>query len=130
MAGRMAKAAGRTGRAAQQTDGAPTAPKPQSPALVWLVLTHVLLLPLAGAFGPMLAFRAGLPLGDGLAIAALLGLLVVLAHGACWRLAARAGERRLAAAALGLGLLSLAALLLFSTPSPLVAAVHLGKLLI
>ncbi|WP_186389369.1 MULTISPECIES: hypothetical protein [unclassified Stappia] len=126
----MAKAAGRKGRAARQTDSAPAAPKPQSPALVWLVLNHVLLLPLAGAFAPMLAFRAGLLHGDGLLITALLGLLVVLTHGACWRLAARAGERRLAAASLGLGLLSLAALLLFSTPSPLVAVVHVGKLLI
>lgn len=126
----MAKTAGRTQtvQAPDKTAGAP--PKPQSPALVWTVLNHVLLLPLAGAFLPMGLFHAGVADAQGMLAAALLAVLVLVTHGLCFRMAAKAGERWIAGANLLLGLLSLGALALSSTPSPLVAAVHLGKLFI
>lgn len=126
----MAKTAERTDKAPAPEKAAAAPPKPQSPALVWTVLNHVLLLPLAGAFLPMVLFHAGVRDERGMLTAGVLAVLVMLTHGTCWRMAARAGERGLAGANLVLGLLSLAALALLSTPSPLVAVVHIGKLFI
>ncbi|WP_249690135.1 hypothetical protein [Stappia sp. WLB 29] len=126
----MAKTVGRADKMQAPEKAAAAPPKPQSPVLVWTVLNHVLLLPLAGAFLPMGLFRAGIQDGQGMVAAAVLAVLVVLTHGVCWRVAARAGERGLAGANIVLGLLSLAALALLSTPSPLVAAVQIGKLFI
>lgn len=126
----MAKTAGRANKAQAPEKAAPAPPKPQSPALVWTVLNHVLLLPLAGAFLPMGLFHGGVADAQGTLAAAILAVLVVVTHGLCWRMAAKAGERGMAGANIVLGLLSLAALALLSTPSPLVAAVHLGKLFI
>ena len=105
---------------------------PQSGALVWTVLTHVLFLPLAGAFLPMLMLGTGQQGGfqvsaTGMTIA--LALVVVALHGFGWHFARRAGERRLQYAILLLAALSLASLLLLATPSPLVGLVHVAGIL-
>ncbi len=108
---------------------------PQSVALVWTVLLHVLVLPLAGAFSPMLmlgesgAAHTGISLSAASVTLVLCAAIVVL-HGLCWLSARRAGEGRLQAACIGLAALSLGSLFLMSTPSPLVAAVRLVALVL
>lgn len=116
------------------TRPANTSPPPQSVALVWTVLVHVLALPLAGAFLPALVIRPAAAGGSGPGAAYLLAgvflVLIVGLHFALWRQARGKGERRLAVAILVLGALSLASLALLATPSPLVGLVHLGALLV
>jgi VIT1/CCC1 family predicted Fe2+/Mn2+ transporter len=118
---------GEAGSAGSERRGTP----PQSGALVWTVLTHVLFLPLAGAFLPMLMFGAG-PQGGfqvsatGMTVA--LALVIAALHGFGWYLAGRAGERRLQYAILLLGATSLASLVFLATPSPLVGLVHIAGL--
>lgn len=117
------------------TRPANTSPPPQSAALVWTVLVHVLALPLAGAFLPALVLRpaaAGGASGPGAAylLAGVFLVLIVGLHLALWRLARGKGERRLTVVILVLGALSLASLALLATPSPLVGLVHLGALLV
>lgn len=105
---------------------------PQSGALVWTVLTHVLFLPLAGAFLPMLMFGAG-PQGgfqvSATGVTVALALVIAALHAFGWYLARRNGERRLQYANLLLAALSLASLVLLATPSPLVGLVHVAGIL-
>ncbi|WP_428697051.1 hypothetical protein [Stappia sp.] len=118
---------GEAGSAGSERRGTP----PQSGALVWTVLTHVLFLPLAGAFLPMLMFGAG-PQGgfqvSATGVTVALALVIAALHGFGWYLAGRAGERRLQYAVLLLGATSLASLVFLATPSPLVGLVHIAGL--
>ncbi|WP_349361008.1 hypothetical protein [Stappia sp.] len=108
---------------------------PQSAALVWLTLTHVFVLPLAGAFLPNLFLGLGGTLGldaQGamLALAGLLAVAIVVLHLGIWRIARREGHRPMATLALLLGGVSLVTLYLFATPSPLVAGVRYVMVLV
>jgi hypothetical protein len=101
----------------------------QSGALILLVISHVFILPVAGAFLPAEVLRLGT--GSGLDIDtsySVLGgiflLLILLLHGLAFRLARKRGEARLSVVVIALFLFSLAALALIGIPSPLVALVH------
>lgn len=127
----MAGSSSTSGAAGSGRRDGPGTP-PQSGALVWIVLTHVLFLPLAGAFLPMLMFGTGQQGGfqasaTGVTIA--LALIVAALHAIGGHFARRAGERRLQYAILLLAVLSLASLLLLATPSPLVGLVHVAGIL-
>lgn len=120
---------GATGSGGSGRRGTP----PQSGALVWTVLTHVLFLPLAGAFVPMLMLGAG-PQGgfqvSAIGVTVALVLVVAALHAFGWHLARRTGERRLQHATLLLAALSLASLLFLATPSPLVGFVRVAGILV
>lgn len=108
---------------------------PQSGALILIVLTHVFVLPVAGAFLPAEALRLGTGYGlDAGTSYTLLGgffvLLVLALHGVAFRAARKRGERRLANGILVLFFLSLASLALIGFPSPVVGLVHLAGLLL
>jgi chromate transport protein ChrA len=108
----------------------PAAP-PQSVALVWTVLTHVLVLPVAASYLPALLPQtalSGAPEASTVAPFLLSGLfaaLIVVLHGVIWRMARGEGRRRLAQVIAGLGVVSLATLVLLGTPAPLLVLARL-----
>lgn len=108
----------------------PAAP-PQSVALVWTVLTHVLVLPVAVSYLPALlphTALSGSPEASAVAPFLLSGLfaaLIVVLHGVIWRMARGEGRRRLAQVVAGLGIVSLATLVLLGTPAPLLVLARL-----
>ena len=108
---------------------------PQSSALMWLVITHVLILPLAGSYLPGGLVRLGGLFGFDAAqsmvpIVAVLTLIVVVFHRIVWQLARKEGNKALSFTTLVLAGVSLSVLFLFGTPAPLVVVVRLIALAI
>lgn len=106
-------------------------PPPQSVALVWTVLTHVLVLPVAASYLPALLPPTVPTAGQEASVVApfllsgLFAALIVLLHGVIWRMARGEGRMRLAQVVAGLGIVSLATLVLLGTPAPLLVLARL-----
>jgi hypothetical protein len=110
---------------------------PQSVALVWTVLTHVLVLPVAAAYLPALLPQTG-PATAGqeasvvapILLSGLFAALIIVLHGVIWRMARGEGRVALQYVVAGLGVVSLATLVLLGTPAPLLVLARLVGLVL
>ncbi|SDU17042.1 hypothetical protein [Stappia sp. ES.058] len=109
---------------------------PQSVAFVWIVLVHVLVLPVAAAYLPALLPQPGPNAGSqGYVVApfllsGILAVLVIALHFAIWRMARGEGHVGLQYVVAGLGVVSLATLVLLGTAAPLLVLARLAGLVL